>query len=323
MKFGKNSTMQSNHKINIACLVINVYVDDRFGNINKFINKFKSTDTNDQNVTTSIYILRKAERKLELSQDWNTLSIIGYEIDDLTDPFNLIGISQAIFRFAAIHLAKNGVFLLHGSAAILDNRIICFSDDGDSTAKTLGSLEIALTSKQYVADEFCFIDIKNNKIFGYPFIPIHVRSIVKRHLKTTHDLTLPITNYKQTRAGNFIQPNKLFHLTTGMLETLSYVHFSEKSNALEKLSPKDACKSFKFCIASHIAKLLHPELDRMQFISMTDTTDIKIISDDVINEIIEKIIGNQLVSEAIQKFTSYKLTVSEPCQIVSFLRAEI
>lgn len=323
MKFGKNSTMQSNHKINIAGLVINVYVDDRFSNINKFINKFKSTDTNDQNVTTSIYILRDAERKLELSQDWSTLSITGYEIGDLTDPFNLIGISQAIFRFAAIHLAKNGVFLLHGSAAVLDDRIICFGDDGNSTAKTLGSLEVALISKQYVADEFCFIDIKNGKIFGYQFIPIHVRPIVKKHLEADHDLTLPITNYKQTKAGDFIHPNELFRLTTGRLEILSYIHFSEISNALEKLSPKDACRSFKFCIASHIAKLLHPELDRMQFVSMTDTTDIKIISDDVVNEIIEKIIGNQLVSEAIQKFTSYKLTVSEPCQIVSFLRAEI
>lgn len=315
--------MQTSHKINIAGLIIDVYVDDRFNNIKEFISKFKNTDTNDQNTTKIIYVLKDAERRLDLSRDWNTLSITGYGIDDLADPFNLIGISQAIFRFAAIHLAKKGVFLLHGSAAILDDKIICFGDDGNSTAKTLGSLEVALISDQYVADEFCFIDTKNNKIFGYQFIPIHVRPIVKKHLETDHNLTLPITNYKQTTAGDFIQSNELFRLTTGRLEILSYIHFSETSNALEKLSPKDALRSFKFCIASHIAKLLHPELDRMQFVSMTDTTDIKTISDDVVNEIIEKIIGNQLVLEAIQKITSYKLTVSEPCQIVSFLRAEI
>lgn len=313
--------MQPNDKISIAGLVIDVYIDHGFNNIRKFINNFKNSGINDKNVTAVIYITKGTERTSELSRDRSTLSIVGDRIDDLTDPFNLIGITQAIFRFAAIHLAKMGVFLLHGSAAILDNRIICFGDDGNSTAKTLSSLEVALKSNQYVADEFCFIDMKTSKIFGYPFIPIHIRPAVREHLEVCYDLTLPATNYKKTEAGDFIQPAKLFRVISGELKMLAYVHFSETENAMEKLSQKEAYKAFKFCIASHIAKLLHPELDRMQFAYKTDSTATKVISENVINDIIDKMFNRQSISEAVQKIPSYKLIVSQPCQIISFLRA--
>lgn len=248
--------MQSKHKINIANLVINGYIDNKFNGIKKFMGRFKNLDLADHNTATTIYMLEGSKQKVELSRDLSTLLITGDKIDDLTDPFNLIGITQAIFRFAAIHLAKRGVFLLHGSAAILDNRIVCFGDDGTSTAKTLSSLELALLSGRYVADEFCFIDVKENKIFGYPFIPIHIRPIVKEHLGDRHDLVLPVTDYKKTEAGDFIQPAELFRVISGKLEMLSYIHFSETKNALEKLSQEDAHRSFKFCIASHIAKFI-------------------------------------------------------------------
>lgn len=314
---------QTSQKINIAGLIINVYIDGEFNNIKEFISKFQNIATSNQYIATTIYISKNKERKVELSKDWNTLLIMGNKIDDLADPFNLIGITQAIFRFAAIHLAKRNVFLLHGSAAILNNEIICFGDDGDSTAKTLGSLEIALTSNQYIADEFCFIDIKNLKLFSYSFIPIHLRPIVKKHLQTLHDLKLPVNNYKNTVAGDFIQPDELFSLTSGKLKILSYIHFSEKGNILEKLSMEDAYKSFKFCIASHIAKLLYPELDRMQFASMTDSDTTKIVSEDLVDDIIKKMFDDRFVLEFVKKITSYKLTVSQPCQIVSFLKAEI
>jgi len=316
--------MQLNHKINIAGIVIDIYVDRRFNNIEKFINNFKTLNINNRNVTAIIYISKGIKRKVELSRDWSTLSITGDKIDNLTDPFNLIGITQAIFRFAAIHLAKRGVFLLHGSAAALDsNRIICFGDDGSSTAKTLGSLEIAFKTNRYVADEFCFINIKTCKIFGYPFIPIHIRPVVRKHLETCHNLTLPTTNYKKLDAGDFIQPTELFRVISGKLKMLLYVHFSETKNVLENLSQKKACKAFKFCVASHIAKLLNPKLDRMQFVFKTDSIAAKVISENTINDIIEKIFDHQSILEAIQKFPSYKLTISQPCQIVSLLKTEI
>lgn len=189
--------MELKYKINIAGLIICVYIDNQFNdNLINFINKFGSLNNNNFNYDASAHILKGYERKIELSQNWESIFISGNEIDDITNPFNFIGITQAIFRFAAIHLAKRDVFLLHGSASVLNNKIICFGDDGDSTAKTLGSLEVALISNQYVADEFCFFNTKTNRIFGYNFIPIHIRSIVKKHLESIHNIILPKNNYK-------------------------------------------------------------------------------------------------------------------------------
>ncbi len=314
---------QTNYKINIAGLLINVYIDNNLDGVIKFIHKFKKTNIINQTPEATIYILKNKKRKIELSTDWKILSITGSDINDLTDPFTLIGLTQAIFRFAAIHLAKKGVFLLHGSAATFNKKIICFGDDGKSIAKTLGSLEVALTSDKYIADEFCFIDIKTSKISGYSLIPIHLRPEVKDHLQNQHSLKLPPSNYKDSIAGYFIQPNKLFSIVSGKLKILSYIHFSETENSIKKLSTENALMSFKFCIASHIAKLLYPELDRMQFASQTDTSEVKIINENIINDIEEKLFSNQPIIEFIQKIKSYKITVSNPCQIVSQLKAEI
>jgi len=92
---------------------------------------------------------------------------------------------------------------------------------------------------------------------------------------------------------------------------------------MEKLSMEDAYKSFKFCVTSHIAKLLYPELDRMQFASMTDSDTIKIVSEDLVEDIIKKMFDDRFILEFVKKITSYKLTVLRPCQIISFLKAEI
>ncbi|MBI2631318.1 hypothetical protein HYW73_03880 [Candidatus Nomurabacteria bacterium] len=310
-------------KINIAGLIVDVYVDNKFIHIKKFVNKFITVDIKDQTTEKIIYISESRERKLELSKNLNTLLIAGPDIDNFLDPFNVIGVSQAMLRFAAIHLAKIGVLLLHGSVAVWNNEIVCFGDDGSSAAKTLGSLEVALESKQYVADEFCFVDIKNNKIFGYPFIPVHIRPIVKKHLKDSHDFSFQISNYEETVAGDFIYSNESFHLKSGELKILSYIHFSKTKNTMEKLSEEESFKSFKFCAVAHIAKLLHPELDRMQFVSMTDSVEDKIIDESVVNEVIEQIIGNKLLMDAFQKFTSYRLYISKPCNIIDLFRVEI
>ena len=214
--------------------------------------------------------------------------------------------------------------MLHGSAAILDNKIVCFGDDGNSTAKTLGSLEAALESGHYVADEFCFFDIKTQKISGYPFIPIHIRPIVKNHLKYSHNLIVPKDDYKVTGAGEFITQEKIFETVSGNLNTLAYIHFSDKDAILERLSQKEAYKSFKFCIASHIAKLLYPSLDRMRFASMTDTDEVKVIDEKTIDDILSKImINNEISPQILERFDSYKLTVSHPCQIVPLLKKEM
>lgn len=319
-----NENVKKIYTINLAGLIIDVHIDDTFEKIKDFINRFGNNDNKSKNAELKIYLFKGTERKLKLSEKWDSLSIIGDDIDDLTDPFNLIGITQALFRFAAIHLATKGIFLLHGSAAVLDNNIICFSDDGNSTAKTLGSLEIALKSRRYVADEFCFFDIKNQKIFGYQFIPIHTRPIVKSHLKSSHDLILPKDDYKVTGAGEFITQEKIFETVSGRLNMLAYIHFSEEEPTIERLSQQEAYSSFKFCITSHIAKLLYPSLDRMRFASMTDTDETKVIDEKTIDGIFSRIVTNNEISpQILEQFASYKLTVSHPCQIVQLLKEEM
>jgi hypothetical protein len=310
-------------KINLARLIINVYTDGSFKNIRSFIDKFTDAKLEKENKEVRV-IFSKGKRGITLSDSWNSLSIIGDTIDDLSNPFNLIGITQALFRFAAIHLAQKGTFLLHGSTAVLDDKTICFGDDGGSTAKTLGSLEIALDSKKYVADEFCFFDSRSKQIFGYQFIPIHIRPVVKEHLENYHKFSIPKNHYKESSAGEFIEQDKLFKTTPGKLAALVYIHFSKNAYKIEKLSTQEAMKAFKFCITSHIAKLLNPNLDRMQFSSMTDTNYTKVIDRELMNEILTKIInGKELTTQVLEQIPSYRLTISQPCQITSLLRKEI
>ena len=310
-------------KINLAGLTINVYVDDSFKNIRNFIDKFTDVKPEEEDGELKV-TFSKGKRGIALSDRWDSLSIIGNTIDDLSNPFNLIGITQALFRFAAIHLTQKEIFLLHGSAAVLDGKIICFGDDGSSTAKTLGSLEVALDSKHYVADEFCFFDSQNKKVSGYRFIPIHIRSIVKEHLENYHRFSMPKNQYKKTSAGEFIAQDKLFTTTSGKLAALVYIHFSEKDHEIQKLSTQEAMEAFKFCIISHTAKLLRPDLDRMQFSSMTDTNNARIIDKELVNEILTKIISGRVITpRVLEQIPSYRLTVSQPCQITALLRKEI
>ena len=308
-------------KINLAGLIIYAYTDNSFINIRNFLNKFSINDFGkDEKTKYKVYFL-KGDRKIKLLDNWNSLFIIGDDIDDLSNPFNLIGITQALFRFAAIHLSQRGIFLLHGSASVLNGKIICFGDDGSSTAKTLGSLEIALSSKLYVADEFCFFNSQSKEVFGYRFIPIHLRAVVEKHLKNYHQFILPKSRYRQTSAGKFIEQDNLFSIVSGKLTVLAYVHFSKTNSWIQKLSIQEATKAFSFCMISHIVKLLYPEFDRMQFSSMTDTGKIKIISKEIMNQILDKIIDDskKTIQGIIRQISSYRLTVSQPCQITTLL----
>ena len=308
-------------KINVAGLVMNAFVDIDFPNILKFIKRFSSND-NSKDPEISVHFSKSTERNINISDNRKIITILGNDIDDLDDPFNLMGITQALFRFSAIHLAKIGTFLMHGSSAILDDKTICFGDNGCSTAKTLGSLEIAQTSGNYVADEFCFLNTKTGEIFGYSFIPIHVRNIVVEHLRLRHNLIMPETGYKITDAGYFIDPDKLFQLTSRKLDKLIYVEFSDNRDEIAKLSHDETTKAFRFCVIAHIAKLLHPELDRMQFASKTDSLDKKTIDNNDITEIANQIFSANIIEECSQRIPGYKIVVREPCSIVTLLRKQ-
>ena len=308
-------------RINLAGLSVETCTDNSFVNIRDFLDKF-ADDNPDQGENQELKILfAKGNRKIELSSGWNSLSIIGDDIDDLHNPFNLIGIAQALFRFAAIQLAPKGIFLLHGSTTVLDDKAICFGDDGSSTAKTLSSLEVALVSKHYVADEFCFFNSQTKEVSGYRFIPIHIRPVVKEHLEKCHGFSSPKSYCRKTLAGEFVEQDKLFTTISGKLKMLAYTHFSEKDPEIQKLSIQEATKAFGFCITSHVAKLLHPNFDRMRFSSMTDTDDVKIINEELVSEILAKITnGNKMPPGIFEEIPSYRLIVSQPCQIIDLLR---
>ena len=62
----------------------------------------------------------------------------------------------------------------------------------------------------------------------------------------------------------------------------------------------------------------------MRFTSMTDTDKAKVIDEKTIDDILAKIsIGNEINPQVLEWLTSYKLTVSHPCQIVPLLKKEM
>lgn len=308
--------------INIADQEIGIYVDEEFNGIKKFITDLGAINKNITKSIPSIYISKTHGRSVEISDDWNTLYIGGDDINDLADPFTLIGLAQAIFRFTGIHSSNKGIFLLHGSSVKLEDKTICFGDDGSSSAKTLSSIEVGLVSKEYIADEFCFLNTTTSKITGYSRIPIHLRPEVKEHLEITHGIKFLQSTYKNTMAGYFLDSDEIFKTVSGDLDILAYTHFSTTESKILKLDTPESLSSLKFCIAAHIAKLLYPELDRMQFASMTDSNELKEIDEKIVNEICDKLSVNQCLTEFIEETDSYKLIIKEPCEITPLLKAE-
>jgi hypothetical protein len=321
-KLPENKTMFLRRQIDIAGLTINTYIDSRFKSIDNFLKQFASPIPQKRNKLPSIYIFKKECREIRLSRNWKILSITGDKIDDLQNPFNLIGLIQAIFRFSAIHLASRNIFLLHGSAAVFNGQIVLFGDDGKSTAKTLGSLYVALRSKEYVADEFCFFDAEKGTIFGHTTIPIHIRPIVAKNLDS-QNLEIPKSSCWEAGAGFFVKPQDLFQVTSGSLKALLYIHFSEKKIGIEQLSLKEAQRSFNFCAASHIAKLIYPELDHMQFISKIDKSSPRHINVNLINSITKKVYERKLDLDFLNGIASYRITISSPDQIAALLKSKL
>ena len=246
-----------NLKILIATIPIEINIDKSFKNIRKLFLNFEKT--NKSFTQFKIHIFKSNNRLIKLSKDYKELEISGNNINDLENPFNIIGILQAIFRFSAIHSIKKNIYLLHGSAAILNNKTFCFGDDGKSTAKTLSSVECALNSKKYIGDEFCFLDINTKKIFSYSFIPLHLRPDVKRHFVQTHKIIFPYSNYKETESGYFIKPTKLFKvITSSTLNSFVFIHLNNKCLKLKSLNNRQKKDSIGICISAHLLKLFYP-----------------------------------------------------------------
>lgn len=307
----------------IAGVSIKISIDECFKNIYKFLSKF-SYHNRLLKLGPVIKITKREARSIKLSEDYNNLEISGNDIDDLQNPFNLIGIIQIIFRFAGIHSLKNNIFLLHGSAAIVDNKAFFFGDDGKNIGKTLSSIECALESNQYISDEFCFLNMNTKEIFSYPFIPIHFRPDVKKHFVEKHNIILPMAHYKRTRAGYFIEPSKLFNvINIKKLEAFVFPHFYNKNEKpkLQILNQKQRRESIKICIISHLLKFFYPHLDRMQFTKRKDTEKIINYNSKIVNNLINKLSLKKGVNQIIEIFPCYRIYIANPCNIVKVIKS--
>lgn len=273
-------------KIKIAGVPIEIHIDEQFKNIYDLISTF---DEYSGQTKLVVDILKSPLRFVKLSKNFRQISITGKNIDDLTDPFNLIGIMQAIFRFVGIHSIAKNIYLLHGSSSIINKKAFCFGDDGRNIGKTILSFECALKSKQYIGDEFCFLDINNKAIFSYSCIPVHLRPEVKKHFVQVHKLSLLNTKYQENDSGYFIEPQKLFRvIKSKKLTAFIFPHFHSKETKIIKLEIQQAKAAIEACVGAHLSKLLYPYLDRMRFTQKTDSTNIDFQSNEKINQFVIK-----------------------------------
>ncbi len=116
-------------------------------------------------------------RSATLSKDLLRLELSAPDIESLENPYNKIGLLQYFYRFAGLQLMHQNIYLMHGSAAVVNDKGIVFGDDGSSIGKTTAMIETAFDTegKEYVGDEFVFWDAKKilfsaTKIFRYTFV---------------------------------------------------------------------------------------------------------------------------------------------------------
>jgi hypothetical protein len=307
--------------IRIANIPLKVSAERYFPNINSFLRRLEIESASQP--LGEIKILRADKRAVGLSEDTNTLFITGRDIDDLANPFNLIGILQALFRFAGTKSPSRDIYLMHGSCSIINGKAVLFSDDGTSTAKTLCSIECSLESNKFLGDEFCFLNARNGKIFSYGFIPIHFRHCVKDHLYDNHGFSLPKSIYKETAAGFFNEPEKLFTvIDTAQLHSICYVHFGDKSSCI-KLPILRARKALKTCLISHIVKLYDPSKDRMSFSDKSDSLSKKISYGESENKLAKIFLSDTVLKDLSKKIPSYRIELISPCHIKGILAREV
>ncbi len=304
----------------IANVRLKIKIDNSFKNIQKLFLKFRY-DENINQKYPEIIIKKSSKRSVSVLKNNNQLIISGVDIDDLKNTFNLIGIFQAVFRFVGIHSIKKGIYLLHGSASVLDNVNICFADDGKSTAKTLSSLECALKSSLYIGDEFCFFDNKTKKVFSYPFVPIHFRPRVKNHFIDIHKIKLPHSFYQENEAGYFIEANKLFKIIkTKRLDKFVFVYFYGQKTKLELLNFRQSKKAIAVTIASPLLKLFYPQLDRMRFLEKKDLSKVTSYNKINVKSLIKSLGLENIIIQMAKDIPCYRIWIQRPCEIIKMIR---
>lgn len=303
--------------LSIARIPIKVDIENNLATVIKLFKNFDRAKVRNSELKI---VVRRAEKNLvQLSPNQKSLLIAGKNIDKLSDPFNLVGILQATFRFAGLHSCKKKIFLIHGSASILNGKGVCFADDGGNVGKTISAIECSLTSNKFVGDEFCFLDLKNKSIFSYSFIPLHIREEVKRHLEKKHRNRAAHIVSPKTKAGYFILPGKLFKVYPSVkINDFAFVHFDKRINC-QKLNKEEGKEVLKVSLTAHILKLMYPQLDRMKFAESSDSEKAIGYSEKSINKTIKKIISQKDINDIIKLINCYKISISDPCDLMPVL----
>lgn len=309
--------------ISICRVNIRVKINPKFTSIKRLFSSITIPENSTFNNTPCVIITESSTRDIVLNEDWTELVIMGPSIDNLKDPFNHIGILQAVFRFISLVGLKNNIALLHGSTVVFEGKTLQFGDDGFSTAKTLSSIECAIHSQKYVCDEFSFINLDSKIIPGLDFVPVHIRDIVNDYLEKQYSQRHISDTFEQSTAGVFLSPDKLFKeiLKKAKLDIVIYTHFIDHGEPFyKKLDEKQAFKAMQTNMLAHIMKLLYPSLDRMQFKVTNDTDKRVIYNDTFLEELTDKLKLRETIMSLSQSVPSYQIYITNPNQITKTLQ---
>ncbi len=300
--------------IKIANINLHVCIQSELTNIYNLFSLFSKSKT--INAQAKINIFNGRKNNISFPKDMTVLTIRGRDINNLQDPFNLIGILQATFRFVAFHSCKNGVLLLHGSSSVYRKKAICFLDDNNGSIKSASSIECALISGEYLGDEFCFLDTKSMTIFSYKLIPIHFRPIVEEHVRKNHGVNIHKGAYGISPAGYFVYPDSLFTVKeSAELGAFVYIKLADSYTHSRFVRSKKQIKELMFAsLGTHMLKLLSPNLDRMNFCERSDTSETMILNASSLENIVFEYIPQKSFEKILDNVPFLTISADSPCK---------
>ena len=184
---------------------------------------------------------------------------------DWDNPLSTIGLLQALYRLLAF--GNKDYYVLHASAAVTPKgSAIAFGDNGtDTRGKTVSALELAAASGKFIVDEFGLYRRKDGHIFANPARPIHFKGDTCKHLREAHNIPVPDQKLADSR--------KFFTIVSDRpLAALVIPNLGAPKSSIKKLEGNKKDKVVKAIAFGHLAKLLHPELDRSSILTKSDTT---------------------------------------------------
>jgi len=257
------------------------------------------------------------QRRLNLNPKLKLLELTAPDIENLHDPFVTIGLLQVLFRFANFCVQDKPYLLLHGSTASIEgNKSILFGDNGKNLGKTSAAVEIGLLSKKFVVDEFSFYDVENNQIFGYSWVPIHIREHLINHLNSKYNF-----NFKPQTC--LIKPSSLgFKLPKeNQLSMIVYPNYRPTTKVKVKyLSRKKTYDNLEILSTSQLVKLLHPSFDRMNWFSRSDKDKIFDIRE-FCHQTAKKV--KPYIDQVNQKVSSYEIIYNNLYQVSNLVKEAI